>query len=307
MTDSRTPLDRLDPSFDPAPGRFRAHAHRIIFESDTKAGKAFDIGLIAAILFSLAVVLLESIEAVQAEWGTALRTIEWVLTILFTIEYMFRLWCVQRALRYARSFFGIIDLLAVLPSYLELLVPGTHYLVVIRGLRLLRIFRVLKLVQYMDDSRLLTEALWHSRRKIGIFLFSVLTAVTTLGALMYVIEGPDYGFTSIPRAIYWAIVTLTTVGYGDIVPHTPAGQFLSVVIMLIGYGVIAVPTGIVTSEMQQALSRRAAASGIAADRPDCTRCGAREHTGDARWCRICGERLPPAPPPAKETSHDHDP
>jgi len=239
------------------PGPPRRHAwrrtrHQIIYEADTPLGRAFDVALLWAIVLSVAAVLLESVSRIRADWGAWLIAVEWMFTLLFTVEYAVRLATVDRPLRYARSFFGIVDLLAIIPTYLSLVFVGAQSLVVIRALRLLRIFRVLKLARYLDESRVLVAALKASRPKITVFLFSVLTLVVIIGALMYLIEGADSGFTSIPRSIYWAIVTLTTVGYGEITPQTTLGQFLAGAVMIMGYGIIAVPTGIVSVELAEA-------------------------------------------------------
>lgn len=258
--------------------------HEIIFESDTPAGKLFDVILIISILLSVLAVMLDSIVPINKAHGGLLYGIEWLFTVLFTIEYVLRLVSVGRPALYAASFFGVIDLLAILPTYVSLIFPGTQYLLVIRILRVLRIFRVFKLVQYMGEARLLITALRASSRKITVFLFTVLTLVTIFGSLIYLIEGERYGFTSIPRSIYWAIVTLTTVGYGDISPQTAPGQAIAAVIMILGYGIIAVPTGIVTVEMSQAF--KAPLSGQA-----CPQCGAEGHDSDAQHCKYCGASL----------------
>jgi voltage-gated potassium channel len=263
----------------------RKRLHEIIFEADTPAGKAFDVGLIAAIIGSVVVVMLESVQSVRAEYGTLLLNIEWFFTLLFTVEYVLRLSCVRRPSHYATSFFGVIDLLAILPTYLSLLIPGTHYLLVIRLLRILRVFRVLKLVHYLREIETLNRALRSSRRKITVFLFTVMTMVVILGSLMYFIEGEESGFTSIPRSIYWAIVTLTTVGYGDILPLTPVGQALAALIMIIGYGIIAVPTGIVTAELTRAERVPLVSS------QHCSNCSREGHSADAKYCKFCGELL----------------
>jgi voltage-gated potassium channel len=209
---------------------------------------------------------------------------EWFFTILFTIEYLLRLVSVGRPLAYATSFFGVVDLLAILPTYLSILIPGAQYLLVIRILRVLRIFRILKLVQYLGEARMLTQALRASRRKITVFLFVVLTLVTIFGSLIYLIEDPKDGFTSIPKSIYWSIVTLTTVGYGDMSPQTGLGQLLSALIMIIGYGIIAVPTGIVTVELAQAFKRQISTQA-------CPECSAEGHDIDAKFCKYCGSGL----------------
>jgi voltage-gated potassium channel len=258
--------------------------HEIIFGADTPGGKLFDVLLILSIVTSVIFVMLDSVSAIRQSYGQLLYIGEWIFTILFTIEYILRLYCVGRPLAYARSFFGLVDLLAILPSYLSIIFPGTHYLLVIRVLRVLRIFRVLKLAQYLGEMRTLSRALLASRRKITVFLFTVLTLVIIFGSLMYLIEDPDDGFTSIPRSIYWAIVTLTTVGYGDISPKTELGQAISAVIMIIGYGIIAVPTGIVTVELSQAYKREVSARA-------CRQCSAEGHDPDAKFCKHCGEEL----------------
>jgi voltage-gated potassium channel len=256
----------------------------VIFEADTPAGKLFDIVLIVCIALSVAAVMLDSIGAVQASHGDLLTIVEWIFTLLFSIEYLLRLACVGRSMRYASSFFGVVDLLAVIPTYLSLLLPGSHYLVVIRVLRVLRIFRVLKLVQYLNEAQMLLRAVRASRRKIAVFLMSVGPLVIILGSLIYLIEGEANGFTSIPRSIYWAIVTLTTVGYGDISPKTDLGQALAAVAMILGYSIIAVPTGIVTVELT-----RAAKGGASSQ--SCSNCSLEGHDEDAIYCKYCGAKL----------------
>ena len=238
----------------PTQSSWRARLHEIIFEADTPLGKAFDIGLILCIILSVIAVMLDSVAAIRAEYGGLLLAVEWGFTILFTIEYVLRLTCIGRPWKYATSFFGIVDLLAIIPTYLSVILPGTHYLLVIRILRVLRIFRVLKIVQYLSEANLLLTALKASRRKITVFLFAVLTLVIIFGSLMYIIEDESHGFTSIPRSMYWAIVTLTTVGYGDISPKTSVGQAIAAVVMILGYSIIAVPTGIVTVELSHAFA-----------------------------------------------------
>jgi len=270
-------------SRDHAAPTLRARAAEVIFGHDTRAGKAFDVALILAILASVCVVMLETVPSVHADLGPVLRAAEWFFTILFTLEYAARLWCAPRPGRYARSFFGVVDLVSILPTYLSLLLPGAQALLVVRSLRLLRVFRVLKLGEYTSEATSLRHALARSRQKITVFLAVVLTLVLVLGSLMYLVEGPANGFTSIPRSVYWAIVTLTTVGYGDITPHTVAGQVLASVVMILGYGIIAVPTGIVTVELGRG-------SGGSPAR-DCRRCGLAGHEVDARYCRRCGEAL----------------
>jgi voltage-gated potassium channel len=265
-------------------GMRRQQMHEIIFEADTPAGKAFDVVLIASIVLSVMLVMLDSVEAIRGTYGPWLYAGEWFFTVLFTLEYLLRLYCVERPLLYARSFFGLVDLLAVLPTYLSVVLPGGQYFIVIRVLRLLRVFRVFKLVQFLSEARLLLNALKASARKIAVFLFAVLTLVMIFGAVMYVVEGAANGFTSIPRSIYWAIVTMTTVGYGDISPQTDLGQALAALIMIIGYGIIAVPTGIVTVELSQAVRH-----GVSTQA--CPRCGRDGHEKDAGFCKYCGATL----------------
>lgn len=263
---------------------WRLRMHEIIFEADTPAGKWFDVLLIVAILTSVILVLLDSVSAIQKSYGQILLAGEWLFTVLFTIEYLLRLLSVGRPVAYATSFYGVVDLLAILPTYLSIFVPGAQYLLVIRILRVLRIFRILKLVQYLGEARLLLQALRASMRKIIVFLVAVLTLVTIFGALIYLVEDPQNGFTSIPKSIYWAIVTLTTVGYGDISPQTILGQLISSLIMIIGYGIIAVPTGIVTVELAQAFKRQISTQA-------CPECSAEGHDKDAKYCKYCGSRL----------------
>lgn len=276
---------------------WRATLHEIIFEADTQAGKAFDVALIAAIITSVLVVVLESVQSVRVAHGLLLRRVEWGFTALFTVEYVLRLLAVARPLRYARSFFGVVDLLAILPTYLELLLPGGRVLVVVRSLRILRVFRIFKLVEYVGQAQVLRNALRASRYKITVFLVTVLSAVLIIGSLLYLVEGPASGFTSIPISVYWAIVTLTTVGYGDIAPVTPLGRLLAAGAMILGYGIIAVPTGIVTVELANAA--RAPVSTQA-----CPVCGTEGHDVDALFCKRCGSSLghqlhpPPQPAPA---------
>jgi voltage-gated potassium channel len=264
----------------PSPGP-RARAAEIVFGHDTFAGRAFDVALIVAILASVAVVMVETVAGIRATHGVSLRRLEWAFTILFTAEYALRLWCAPRRTRYARSFFGVVDLLSILPTYVSAFVPGGHALLTVRSVRLLRIFRVLKLGQYVSEASHITRALRQSRRKITVFLAAILTLVVILGSLMYVVESAEAGFTSIPRSVYWAIVTLTTVGYGDIAPRTPLGQGLASFIMILGYGIIAVPTGIVTVELGNVARRDAAGA-------SCPSCFLDEHESDARYCRRCG-------------------
>lgn len=260
--------------------------HEIIFEADTRAGKLFDIFLILAILLSVLVVMLDSVAAITRAHGTLLLVLEWGVTLLFTLEYLLRLICVKRPLRYAASFLGMVDLLAILPTYISLVVPGSQYMVVIRVLRVLRIFRVLKLASYLGEANVLTRALKASRQKIIVFLVTVMTLVIIFGSIMYLIEGGKNGFSSIPKSIYWAIVTMTTVGYGDISPKTPLGQFIAAMIMILGYAIIAVPTGIVTSEINRVSKKPVSTQ-------TCPVCMAEGHDHDALFCKFCSARLNP--------------
>ncbi len=263
---------------------WKIQLHEIIFEANTPAGKLFDILLIISILLSVAVVLLDSVASYRAEYGELFYTLEWFFTVLFSIEYILRIICVAKPFGYATSFYGIIDFLAIMPTYISLFLPGYHYLLVIRILRVLRIFRVLKFVQYIGEASNLAAALRASRRKITIFLVTVSTLVVILGAMMYLIEGEENGFTSIPKSIYWAIVTLTTVGYGDISPQTNLGQTLASFIMIMGYAIIAVPTGIVTVELSNARGKNVSGE-------VCPACSAEGHDADAQYCKYCGSKL----------------
>ncbi|TWI64286.1 voltage-gated potassium channel [Pseudoduganella lurida] len=269
-------------------GGWRASLYEIIFESETRKGQLFDLGLIGAILLSVLAAVLTSIAPIAREHGTWLVAAEWFFTILFTIEYVARLLCVRRPVRYARSFFGVIDLLSILPSYISLFLPGAHVLLDVRILRLLRIFRILKLTLYIQEYSMLNEALMASRRKILVFLSVVFLVVFILGTVMYVVEGPAHGYTSIPTAVYWAISTMTTVGFGDLVPKTDIGRFIASFMMLLGWGILAVPTGIISSEIAAQRGLRTVLG------RSCTRCLLTGHDADARFCKACGEALPPA-------------
>lgn len=259
--------------------------HSIIFESNTFYGKLFDIALLACILLSVIVVMIDSVPPYHAKYADIFYAIEWVFTILFTAEYILRLFCIRKPMAYALSWMGIIDLCAIIPTYISLLVAGTQYLLVLRALRLLRIFRIFKLWHFLDEGRFLLEALAKSVRKISIFMLFIVIIVVILGSCMYLIEGASNGFNSIPESIYWAIVTITTVGYGDISPVTPLGKLLSCILMLCGYGIIAVPTGIVTSQMM-AEWRNKHISDV-----QCKSCGKWNHEKDAKYCRYCGASL----------------
>lgn len=286
-------MNQSIPSTAPAPfGRpdsgWRLRLYTIIFEADTTAGRRFDVLLIAAILFSILVVMLDSVQTVGERHGKLIDLLEWSFTLLFTAEYLARLTCVRYPLRYAFSFFGIVDLLSVLPTYLALFAPEVHALLDVRILRLIRIFRIFKLTLYVQEYQVLTNAVRASSRKIMVFLSIVLMVVILMGTLMYVLEGPEHGFTSIPKAMYWAIVTMTTVGYGDITPHTDVGKALASLMMLLGWGVLAVPTGIVTAEMTtQRLLR------VPTTTRTCHVCLSEGHEPQAKFCKDCGAPLPP--------------
>lgn len=267
---------------------WRAYWHEVIFEADTPAGKAFDIALLGCIVLSVIAVLLESVASIRAEYGPQLRAIEWGFTALFTVEYLARLASVTRPWSYASSPFGLIDLCAILPTYLSVFFAGGQSLLVIRALRLLRVFRVLKLVQFVGEAWRLQSALHASMRKIVVFVSFVLINVLIIGAVMYLVEGEANGFTSIPQSIYWAIVTLTTVGYGDVAPGTVLGKILASMVMILGYGVIAVPTGIVTVELAKVGVR-----GTELSTQACPQCSAEGHDLDARYCRRCGAEMNP--------------
>jgi len=262
---------------------WREKLYIVIFEADTPGGKLFDVLLIWSILLSVAAVMLDSMSSLRAVYGNYFIIIEWFFTVLFTIEYLLRLSCIGSPAKYAKSFFGVVDLLAILPTYVSLFIPGSQYLIAIRILRILRVFRVLKLVQYMQESQVIMQALWSSRRKISVFLFAVLTLVIVFGSLMYIIEGEENGFTSIPKSTYWAIVTLTTVGYGDISPQTEIGQIIAAIIMVMGYSIIAVPTGIVSAEFAFAKQR--------IKHIVCPECSSEDHSTDAKFCKDCGTKL----------------
>ena len=259
----------------------------IIFGSDTVAGKTFDVLLILSIVISVLVVMLDSVKEISEVHGSLLYGLEWFFTLLFSAEYVLRLLTSNRPSRYATSFFGIIDLLAILPTYVSIFFPGSQVLIVIRILRVLRVFRILKFAQYIRESSLLMRALYASRRKIIVFLFAVLTIIVIMGSLMYLIEGEEHGFTSIPRSVYWAIVTLTTVGYGDILPQTTLGQALAALIMITGYAIIAVPTGIISAEIAHQTVDGKKDDG----RRECRECGEAGHDNDARFCKFCSHDL----------------
>jgi voltage-gated potassium channel len=264
---------------------WREHFYSIIFESDTKAGRTFDIVLIIAIIISIAVVIMESVADIAAQHGTLLNTLEWFFTGLFTLEYLARLSCVRKPGKYATSFFGIIDFMSILPAYLAIFFPGAHAFLDIRILRLLRMFRIFKLTTYVQEYGMLGRALSASRRKILVFLSFVIMIVVLLGTVMYVIEGPENGFTSIPTAIYWAISTITTVGFGDITAKTDLGRFVASIIMMMGWGILAVPTGIVSAEMA------AQKSGAPTGSRRCEECLTEGHEVNAKYCKECGVKM----------------
>lgn len=265
--------------------RTKEKIHEIIFEADTLPGKIFDVALLIAILASLIIVMLESVDAFRLEYTAFLFYAEWFFTILFTIEYLLRIYCVYRPAKYIFSFFGIIDFLAILPAYLSLIIAGSQYLLVIRGLRLIRVFRIFKLGHFLNEGELIIRALRSSRAKILVFLTFLSLVTVVIGALMYMVEGEQNDtFSSIPRGIYWAIVTLTTVGYGDIIPITTLGQMLSALVMILGYAVIAVPTGIVSAEMVSNFNQKVT-------RQACRFCGKEGHASDAEFCKYCGQPL----------------
>jgi voltage-gated potassium channel len=265
--------------------KWKVRLYEIIFEADTPAGRIFDIMLMVCIMISVLVVTLESVSEIKVKYGNVFRVIEWSVTILFTIEYVARIIVVSNKRKYVFSFLGIIDLLSVIPTYLDLVFTGTHSLMVIRILRLLRIFRVLKLARFVGETVNLVTALKASRYKITIFLFTVLASIVIAGTLMFLVEGPENGFTSIPLGIYWSIVTMTTVGYGDIAPQTPLGQALASILMLLGYGIIAVPTGIVSSEMVQLKRKEVLSTQV------CPHCLSEGHDKDAVFCKYCGGKI----------------
>lgn len=265
---------------------WRVQTHRVIFEADTPNGKAFDVALIVAILCSVLAVILESVPSVGERWGPWLRASEWIFTALFSVEFVLRLVSVVSPWRYVRSFFGIVDLLSILPSWLALLVPGTQSLLVIRALRLLRVFRVLKLSRFLGEANVLIVAIRDSSRKVVVFLGTVVILILIMGTAMYLIEGEQNGFTSIPRSMYWAVVTITTVGYGDLAPQTPFGQVVAAAAMILGYAIIAVPTGIVTAEIVHS-----ARFTLPVSTRVCSNCVTEGHDSDAAFCKNCGAEL----------------
>ena len=263
---------------------WKRELHEIIYEADTPKGKLFDLILLTTILASIVLVMLESIDSINDSYGTFLNISEWIITGLFTLEYILRIIAIEKPLKYIFSFYGIIDLLSTIPKYLSLIFIGSHHFAALRALRLLRVFRILKLTRYIGASNKLLIALKASRAKIGVFLFFIIILCVILGAIMYMIEGADNGFTSIPKSIYWAVVTMTTVGYGDIAPQTPFGQFIASIIMILGYAIIAIPTGIVSSEISKTDS-------IDTNTQSCPNCGIDGHKDGAEFCFSCGTKL----------------
>jgi voltage-gated potassium channel len=268
----------------PAAKPLRQRVHEIIFESDTRAGRLFDATLLWLILLSVLAVMLETVGSIRARHGETLRTVEWIFTVLFTIEYLARVVVLRRPVAYVFSFFGVIDLLSFAPTYLSIVVPGAQALIAVRTFRVIRLFRIFKLASHMRHAKVIGTALRLARPKIVVFMLAVLSIVVTMGAVIYLVEGEENGFTSIPVSVYWAIVTVTTVGYGDLAPKTVLGQMIASVAMIIGYAIIAVPTGIVSADLAQAA--RQASSGQA-----CPTCGVEGHDVDAAFCKRCGGKL----------------
>ncbi|MDG2465476.1 MAG: ion transporter [Crocinitomicaceae bacterium] len=264
--------------------------HKIIYGADTPAGKLFDVILLIVILASIIIVMLESVSTIDAKYHDTLNILEWIITILFTLEYVARIISVKQPFKYIFSFYGVIDLLSTIPKYISLIFAGTHAFTALRALRLLRVFRILKLARYVGESRNLTNALKASRAKISVFLFAVLIISIILGTVMYMIEGEDAGFTSIPRSVYWCIVTLTTVGFGDIAPQTPFGQLIASFVMILGYGIIAVPTGIVSAEYTRNANKKDEST-LDTNVHSCTNCSAEINRSNASFCWRCGENL----------------
>lgn len=260
--------------------------HEIIYEADTKGGKIFDVVLLIAILASIILVMLESVESINNKYGALLNISEWIITILFSFEYILRIISIKKPFKYIFSFYGIIDLLSTLPKYLSLIFIGGHHLAALRALRLLRVFRILKLARYIGASNKLLIALKASKAKIAVFLFFVVILCIILGTVMYMVEGEENGFTSIPTSVYWAIVTMTTVGFGDITPHTPLGRIIASIIMILGYGIIAIPTGIVSSELTKTNE-----NSVDTNTQSCKSCSAENHKDDAEFCYNCGNKL----------------
>ncbi|WP_299440533.1 ion transporter [uncultured Aquimarina sp.] len=261
--------------------------HEVIYEADTRAGKSFDLIILIMILASIVLVMLESVSYINEKYASLFNILEWVITIVFTFEYFLRIIALSKPKAYIFSFYGIIDFLSTVPKYLSILFVGTHALVALRALRLLRVFRILKLARFVGESNNLVKALKASRAKISVFLFAVLIVAIILGTVMYLVEGPEHGFNSIPRSVYWCIVTLTTVGYGDISPETPLGQLIASLVMILGYGIIAVPTGIVSAEYTQQNKDNK----INLNTQHCANCNADNHLDNSKFCNNCGHTL----------------
>lgn len=274
-------------------GSWRQRWYTIIFEAETRAGRLFDVVLLAAILASVAVVMLDSLPSVNERVGTLFTVVEWLVTLLFTAEYVMRILVVQRPWRYVLSFYGVIDFISIMPTWLAIFVPELAYLIDVRMLRLLRVFRVLKLTLYFEEAQILLRALVNARRKIFVFLGTVFIITIILGTVMYVVEGPQHGFTSIPVSMYWAVVTLTTTGFGDLVPRTPLGQFITSLTILLGYSIIAFPTGIIGAELVTTMRESAAPASTLPPARTCTHCTTEGHDTDAAFCKRCGTKLPP--------------
>jgi voltage-gated potassium channel len=278
---------------------WRIKLHEIIYEADTPTGKLFDVVLLIAILASIILVMLESINSFDEKYHAFLDIAEWIITILFTIEYILRIVSVKLPIKYVLSFYGIIDLLSTIPKYISLFLGGTQALIALRALRLLRVFRILKLARYLGASNQLANAIKASKAKIAVFLFAVLIAAVIFGTIMYMVEGEENGFTNIPKSVYWCIVTLTTVGFGDIAPQTPLGQFIATLIMVLGYGIIAVPTGIVSAEYTKATNGKEKLSHeeheqlktVVLNTQCCVNCLAEKHQDNAEYCHKCGCKL----------------
>ena len=279
---------------------WRDKLHEVIYEADTPEGKLFDVILLIAILASIVFVMLESVSGIDNKYHDELDSAEWIITILFSIEYIARIVCVRKPFKYIFSFYGIVDFLSTVPKYLSLFLAGTHALVALRALRLLRVFRILKLARYLGASNHLASAIKASRAKIAVFLFAVLIASVIFGTIMYMVEGEEHGFTNIPKSVYWCIVTLTTVGFGDIAPQTPIGQFIATIIMILGYGIIAVPTGIVSAEYTKASDKdennlpktaHDQITTLSLNTISCPNCLSDHHKDDAQYCYKCGHSL----------------
>lgn len=264
--------------------KWQSRLHEIIFEADTPAGKAFDVALLVAIVVSVIAVMLESVPSIKESYGAELRTLEWIFTILFTVEYFARIVSIRKPWRYATSFLGIIDFLSIAPTYLTFFFAGAQSLIIIRAIRLLRVYRVLKLARYLGEANILMRALAAGKYKVTVFLTAVISLILIMGTLMYLVEGEKSGFTNIPVSIYWAVITLTTVGYGDIVPQTPLGQGVATLIMILGYSIIAIPTGIVSAELARGAVKKVSTQAC----PECSREG---HDPDAVHCKYCGSKL----------------